>query len=132
MTKKELSERVAYKLGLGRSDAKEVVDAVFEIISTTLIAGEDVALANFARFKIVDKPAKNYRNTVTGEMMRTEEGKRVKVKMSETVMKEIDPAFRPSKAPASHVSTALGANLAADAQSRAECEEDNDDWDDAD
>ena len=130
MTKKELSERVAYKLGLDRSDAKEVVDAVFEIISTTLIAGEDVALANFARFKIVDKPAKNYRNTVTGEMMRTEEGKRVKVKMSETVMKEIDPAFRPSKAPASRTA---GAIVAASAQTLAvQGEDETDEWDDED
>ena len=128
MTKKELSERVAYKLGLDRQDAKEVVDTVFNIIAETLIGNEDVSIANFARFKIVDKPAKNYRNTVTGEMMRTRDGKRVKVKMSETVMKEIDPAFRASK------SRTAGANVAAytDLLMTTEDAEDVDDWDDED
>ena len=126
MTKKDLSEKLAYKLGLDRSEAKEVVDAVFTIMASTLISGENVNIANFAGFKILKRPAKNYRNTVTGEMMRTKEGKRVKVKMSETVMKEIDPAFRASK------SRTAGANVAADTDllMTTEGAENVDDWDD--
>ena len=96
MTKKELIHEVAYETGISISDSKEIVDAVFNILTNTLITGEEVRIANFATFKVLDRPARNIRSS-TGEVEKGIAGKRVKVKMSESVRREHDPAFRGGK-----------------------------------
>ena len=96
MTKKELIHEVAYETGISISDSKEIVDAVFKILTTTLINGENVSIANFATFKVVDR-APRLIHTSTGEMEKGLPGKRVKVRMSESVRRVLDPAFREGK-----------------------------------
>ena len=76
MTKRELIHEVAYETGIQISDSKEIVDAVFKVLSDTLIRGEDIRIAGFASFKILDRPARNMINNATGEKMRTKAGKR--------------------------------------------------------
>ena len=97
MTKRELIHEVAYETGIQISESKEIVDAVFKVLTETLIRGEDIRIAGFATFKILDRPARNMINNATGEKMRTKAGKRVKEKISESIRKVINPAFRPSK-----------------------------------
>ena len=96
MTKKELIHEVAYETGISISDSKEIVNATFQILADTLIAGEEVRIANFATFKVVDRAPRTIHST-TGEIMRGLTGKRVKVRMSETVRRVLDPAFREGK-----------------------------------
>ena len=96
MTKKELIHEVAYETGISISDSKEIVDAVFKILTSTLISGENVSIANFATFKVVDRESRMIHST-TGEMEKGLTGKRVKVRMSESVRRVLDPAFRESK-----------------------------------
>ena len=98
MTKKELIHEVAYETGISISDSKEIVDAVFNILTSTLLRGEEVRIANFATFKVLDRPARNIR-TSTGEVEKGIAGKRVKVKMSESVQRVLDPAFRGKTTP---------------------------------
>ena len=69
MTKKELIHEVAYETGISISDSKEIVDAVFKILADTLIAGENVSIANFATFKVVDRAPRTIQST-TGETMK--------------------------------------------------------------
>lgn len=47
MTKKELIHEVAYETGISISDSKEIVDAVFNILTNTLITGEDISISHF-------------------------------------------------------------------------------------
>ena len=58
MTKKELIHEVAYETGISISDSKEIVNAVFQILTSTLLRGENVSIANFATFKVVDRKRK--------------------------------------------------------------------------
>lgn len=68
-----------------------------EALNTTNIPlGEEVRIANFATFKVVDRAPRTIQST-TGEMLKGIAGKRVKVRMSETVRRVLDPAFRPEK-----------------------------------
>ena len=97
MTKKELIHEVAYETGISISDSKEIVTAVFNILTSTLLRGEEVRIANFATFKVVDRAPRNIINESTGEVERGLAGKRVKVRMSETVRRVLDPAFREGK-----------------------------------
>lgn len=98
MTQKELIHGVAYETGISISDSKEIVDAVFNILTSTLLRGEEVRIANFATFKVLDRPARNIR-TSTGEVEKGIAGKRVKVKISESVRRVLDPAFRGKTTP---------------------------------
>jgi len=96
MTKKELIHEVAYETGISISDSKEIVNAVFQILTSTLLRGENVSIANFATFKVVDRAPRTIQST-TDETMKGLAGKRVKVRMSETVRRVLDPAFREGK-----------------------------------
>ena len=96
MTKKELIHEVAYETGISISDSKEIVDTLFRVLTNTLITGEDISISHFATFKVLDRPGRNIR-TSTGEVEKGVAGKRVKVKMSESVRRVLDPAFRGGK-----------------------------------
>ena len=96
MTKKELIHEVAYETGISISDSKEIVNTLFRILTTTLISGENVSIANFATFKVVDRAPRTIQSS-TGEIMKGISSKRVKVRMSETVRRVLDPAFREGK-----------------------------------
>ena len=85
MTKQDLTNHLAYTLGLSHSEARSAVDLIFSSITEALIDGEDVKITDFASFRIVDKAPRNYRNQVTGEMEMSERGKRVKVSFSRKV-----------------------------------------------
>ena len=86
MTKQDLTNHLAYTLGLTNSEARSAVDTIFNSIADSLSRGEDVSIQNFASFRIVDKAPRNYRNQVTGEMEMSERGKRVKVRFAQKVM----------------------------------------------
>ena len=96
MTKKELIHEVAYETGISISDSKEIVNTTFQILTSTLLKGEEVRIANFATFKVVDR-APRLIHTSTGAVEKGVHGKRVKVRMSESVRRVLDPAFREGK-----------------------------------
>ena len=84
---------VAYETSISISDSQEIVDTLFRILTNTLINEEEVKIANFATFKVLDRPPRPIR-TSTGEVEKGVAGKQVKVRMSESVRGVIDPAFR--------------------------------------
>ena len=93
MTKPTLVEALAYECGLTKAESKRIVGKMFSLMTDALVTGEDVIITDFASFRVKDRPAKRYRNSVSGELMEIPAGKRVKVKMSEKMMKAIDPSF---------------------------------------
>ena len=97
MNKTELVEKLAFDMGLKRAESKEIVDHIFSIMADSLAAGEDVSIVDFCSFRIKDRPARRYRHNGTGRMMEVPAGKRIKVSMSDKVMKRIDPAFDAEK-----------------------------------
>ena len=89
MTKQDLTNHLAYTLGLSHSEARSAVDLIFSSITEALIDGGDVKITDFASFRIVYKAPRNYRNQVTGEMEMSERGRRVKVSFSRKGMDAI-------------------------------------------
>ncbi|WP_394555765.1 DNA-binding protein (plasmid) [Priestia aryabhattai] len=69
MKKVELIEAVASKSELTKQDAKKVVDALFETISTTLAKGEKVQLVGLGTFEVRERSERTGRNPQTGEEM---------------------------------------------------------------
>ena len=66
MKKVELVEKVVEKTGVTKADATRVHDAIFEIFSDALVAGDKVAVAGFGTFSVGERAAREGRNPRTG------------------------------------------------------------------
>ncbi|BBD80342.1 integration host factor subunit alpha [Aerosticca soli] len=67
LTKAELAERLFLDVGLNKREAKEFVDAYFEVVRETLERGEPVKLSGFGNFDLRVKNQRPGRNPKTGE-----------------------------------------------------------------
>lgn len=69
LTKAQLAEMLFEQIGLNKREAKDMVDAFFDLMSARLIAGEDVKLSGFGNFQLRVKAARPGRNPRTGELI---------------------------------------------------------------
>lgn len=67
LTKADLANHLHEEVGLNKREAKEFVDAYFELIRKTLEQGEQVKLSGFGNFQLRDKNSRPGRNPKTGE-----------------------------------------------------------------
>jgi len=67
LTKAELADLLFEKVGLNKREAKDMVEAFFDIIHDALITGRDVKMSGFGNFNMRDKPQRPGRNPKTGE-----------------------------------------------------------------
>lgn len=67
LTKADLAELLFERLGLNKRESKDMVEAFFDIVNATLMAGEDVKLSGFGNFTIRRKAPRPGRNPRTGE-----------------------------------------------------------------
>lgn len=80
MNKGELAAAVADKTDLSKAQATSAVDAVFDVISDRLRAGEEVRLLGFGNFSVASRAASTGRNPQTGETMQIKASKQAKFK----------------------------------------------------
>lgn len=66
MLTRELNKAVAEKLEMTEKDVAKVVDAVFETMTETMTAGNEVNLNGFGKFMVKVRPARTGRNPRTG------------------------------------------------------------------
>lgn len=67
MNKTQLISAVAAKSGLSKKDSDKAVNAVFEAIKDSLVAGEKVQIVGFGAFEIKQREAHIGRNPKTME-----------------------------------------------------------------
>ena len=67
LTKAQLADLLFEHIGLNKRESKDMVDAFFDLIAQSLIAGDDVKLSGFGNFQIRTKAARPGRNPRTGE-----------------------------------------------------------------
>src|ERR1700745_4197489 len=67
LTKAEMAERLFLDVGLNSREAKEFVDAFFEVVRDALEKGEQVKLSGFGNFDLRFKNQRPGRNPKTGE-----------------------------------------------------------------
>ncbi len=70
MTKNELVERVAKKVGLTRKTSYQAVNAVFTNIRDSLAKGDKVIITGFGTFKVRTRNTRKGRNPQTGEAIK--------------------------------------------------------------
>lgn len=66
LTRADLAEAVYEEVGLSRNESADLVEAVLDEISKTLIKGENVKLSSFGSFSIREKGERIGRNPKTG------------------------------------------------------------------
>lgn len=91
MTKTELASVLYEQLGLNRREAKEMVEAFFEIITLALSeCGQDLLLSGFGSFRIRHKASRPARNPRTGEVVSVPERRVVTFHASRKLRDAID------------------------------------------
>ena len=66
MTKNELIEKVAKKVGLTKKTAADSVNSIFAIIRESLGKGDKVVITGFGTFKVRSRATRKGRNPQTG------------------------------------------------------------------
>ena len=70
MTKNELTERVAKKVGLTKKTAFETVNSTFSIIRDALVKGDKVVITGFGTFEVRSRASRTGRNPQTGDAIK--------------------------------------------------------------
>ena len=69
LTKAQLADLLFDQLGVSKREAKDMVDAYFDLIAGSLVRGEEVKLSGFGNFQIRSKAPRPGRNPRTGELI---------------------------------------------------------------
>ena len=67
LTKAEMAERLFEEVGLNKREAKEFVDAFFDVLRDSLQRGQGIKLSGFGNFDLRAKNQRPGRNPKTGE-----------------------------------------------------------------
>ncbi len=67
LTKAQLAEMLFEQIGLNKRESKEMIDAIFDLITQKLVSGEEVKISGFGNFQIRTKSPRPGRNPRTGE-----------------------------------------------------------------
>lgn len=77
MNTSELVDAVAGLNNLSKSDAKKIVETVFDTIAVAAAKGDEVSLNGFGKFKVKESAAREGRNPATGETIKIAASKRL-------------------------------------------------------
>ena len=72
LTKAQLAEKLFDNIGLNKREAKDMVDAFFDLIAQELVKGNDVKISGFGNFQLRAKSPRAGRNPRTGELISIE------------------------------------------------------------
>ena len=103
MNTADLAERIASGHEMNKSQAKQVVEAVFAAIVQAAREGEEVSLPGFGKFKVAEREARQGRNPATGESIQIAASKKLgftPAKQVKDAMNPAAPAGKPAKAAA--------------------------------
>ena len=67
LTKAHLADLLFDQIGLNKRESKDMLDSFFDLISDSLVEGEDMKISGFGNFQIRTKAPRPGRNPRTGE-----------------------------------------------------------------
>lgn len=97
MNKVEMISKVVEKLAdsevkVTKKAMTEYVDVIFDTIAESMVAGEDVKIAGFGTFTVVERAERDGRNPQTGESIKIAATKAPKFKASSTLKAAVKEA----------------------------------------
>ena len=67
LTMAQLAELLFEQIGLNKRESKDMIDAFFDLVSESLVDGDDVKISGFGNYQIRTKAPRPGRNPRTGE-----------------------------------------------------------------
>lgn len=92
MNKSEIISNAAKVTGYNKKDVAAAYEAIVKTITDALIAGDEVSIAGFGKFKVNERAAREGRNPSTGEIMQIPATKTPSFKASLTLKNAIKGA----------------------------------------
>ncbi len=89
LTKAQLADLLFEKIGLNKRESKDMIDAFFNLIATSLVDGNDVKVTGFGNFQIRTKAPRPGRNPRTGEAIPIEARRVVTFHASQKLKEQI-------------------------------------------
>ena len=90
MTKADLIEKISLMTAFTKKESSEIVERVFDVVKTTLEAGENIKIAGFGNFEVKEKAARSGRNPQTGEIIEIAPRRVLTFKPSQVLKKSIN------------------------------------------
>ena len=90
LTKVDIIEAVQSELNVTKTQTTDIIEALLEILKTTIASGEDVLISGFGKFCVNEKRKRRGRNPATGEDLILEPRKVVTFKCSGRLRKKIN------------------------------------------
>ena len=92
MNKADLIEKISLMTAFTKKESSEIVERVFDVVRSTLEAGENIKIAGFGNFEVKEKAARRGRNPKTGETLEITSRKVLTFKPSQVLKKSINEA----------------------------------------
>ena len=93
VTRADLADAVHQQVGLPRQESGQLVEAVLDMVSDTLVSGESVKLSSFGSFVLRDKNGRIGRNPKTGEEVPIDPRRVLVFKPSQVLKERVDAAL---------------------------------------
>ncbi len=93
VTRADLADAVHQQVGLPRQESGQLVEAVLDMVSDTLVSGESVKLSSFGSFVLRDKNGRVGRNPKTGEEVPIDPRRVLVFKPSQVLKERVDAAL---------------------------------------
>ena len=90
MTKTDLIEKISLMTAFTKKESSEIVERVFDVVKTTLEAGENIKIAGFGNFEVREKAARRGRNPQTGEVIEITPRRVLTFKPSQVLKKSLN------------------------------------------
>ncbi len=90
LTRKDLAEAVANRLGYPQSSCADIVDSFLDTMKNALLDGETVKLVHYGTFTIREKSPRRGRNPRTGESITIKERQTVSFRPSKKLREQIN------------------------------------------
>lgn len=97
MNTAELADHIATDNNMNKTQAKQVVEAIFAAIVDAARKGEEVSLPGFGKFKVAAREARQGRNPATGETIQIAASKKLGFTPAKQVKDAMNPAAPVSK-----------------------------------
>lgn len=90
LTRKELAEAIADRLGFSQSSCSQIVDSFLSVMKQQLLSGGSIKLVHYGTFSLRNKSPRNGRNPRTGDAITIRERQTVSFRPSKQLREQIN------------------------------------------
>jgi integration host factor subunit alpha len=94
LTKDEIITTTTEKIGFSKSQSRDIIEQLLEIMKKTLSGEEDILVSGFGKFVVRRKGVRRGRNPQTNQDLQLKARKVVTFRPSGTLRKRIDPDWK--------------------------------------